>query len=163
MKTNTNLLPEVDSLYDLETRARSDRRYADLAIVAASNLGGGDRTFEGAMRWLRINANETDEDGIVSEVNGVRDLVPTTTTETDETKTRPLYEIAREIRSDWKKVNYAAVPYLDAMSDLSSVRDRYLAEDGYSIVRYFLGNASGWRGPIAKRVKAELKKLLSNR
>jgi hypothetical protein len=39
---------------------------------------------------------------------------------------RPLREIAREIRKDWgSKVNYAAKPYLEAMSDLSSIHDSY--------------------------------------
>ena len=38
---------------------------------------------------------------------------------------RPLYTIARDIRKDWTKVNYAAKPYLDAMSSLSSINDAF--------------------------------------
>ena len=34
---------------------------------------------------------------------------------------RPLNIIAREIKADWKKVNFAAVPYLRAMSEMSDI------------------------------------------
>lgn len=69
---------------------------------------------------------------------------------------RPLYEIASEIRKDWKKVNFAAVPYLSAMRGLDSVNDSY----GKSVVLYFLANAGSWRGETAKRIKAELKVMI---
>jgi hypothetical protein len=72
---------------------------------------------------------------------------------------RPLCEIAREIRKDWKNVNYAATPYLDAMGSLNSIQDDYYADSGVSVVLYFLSNASSWRGETAKRIKAELKKM----
>lgn len=73
---------------------------------------------------------------------------------------RALYDIAREIRSDWRKVNFAAVPYLDAMSTLGHVSDAFGYDSGDSIVRYFLSNATTWRGDVARRVKAELKAML---
>lgn len=72
---------------------------------------------------------------------------------------RPLCEIASEIRRDWKKVNFAAEPYLSAMSSLNSIQDSYGYDSGKSIVLYFLSNASSWKGEVAKRVKAELKKM----
>jgi hypothetical protein len=72
---------------------------------------------------------------------------------------RPLYEIAAEIRKDWKPVNYAAKPYLDAMQSLNSIKDNYIMDSGKSIVLYFLSNASTWRGETAKRIKAELKQM----
>ena len=74
--------------------------------------------------------------------------------------TRPIYEIAHEIRKDWTKVNYAAVPYLRAMHTLGTVRDNYGADNADMIVRYFLANAGSWRGPVARRIKAELKGML---
>ena len=80
-------------------------------------------------------------------------------TNTTPATVRPLHEIAKEIRSDWKKVNFGAVPYLDAMSTLDKITDNYAQDSGKSIVLYFLSNASTWRGEVAKRVKAELKKL----
>ena len=73
--------------------------------------------------------------------------------------TRPLYQIASEIRKDWKKVYFGAVPYLDAMSSLDSIEDNYIMDSGKSVVIYFLSNASTWRGETAKRIKAELKAM----
>ena len=76
------------------------------------------------------------------------------------TKTnRPLYEIAAEIRRDWKKVYFGAVPYLDAMQTLNSITDNYIMDSGKSIVLYFLCNADAWKGETARRVKAELKAM----
>jgi hypothetical protein len=74
---------------------------------------------------------------------------------------RPLHEIAREIKADWKKVFYGAAPYLDAMATLNSIDDNYYFDSADSIVRYFLANASTWRGETAKRIKAELKAMLA--
>ena len=77
---------------------------------------------------------------------------------------RPLREIAAEIETVWgnqgKGVNYAARPYLDAMKYLGAVSDNYHADSGDSIVRYFLSNATSFKGEDAKRLKAELKALL---
>lgn len=73
---------------------------------------------------------------------------------------RPLYTIASEIRKDWgAKINGAARPYLDAMSSLDKITDSYGLDSGKGIVAYFLCNAGTWRGEVAKRVKAELKKM----
>jgi hypothetical protein len=76
------------------------------------------------------------------------------------TTTRPLYVIADEIRRTWPKVWFGAVPYLDAMGQLNAITDRYYADDADSIVRYFLSNATTWRGEDARRIKAELKGML---
>ena len=73
---------------------------------------------------------------------------------------RPISAIARDIRRDWgPKVNYAAKPYLDAMSGLDKITDSYFADDAKSIVLYFLSNASSYRGDTAKALKAELKRI----
>lgn len=72
---------------------------------------------------------------------------------------RPLNLIARDIRQDWKTVNYAAKPYLEAMQSLSSITDSYGCDNAKSVVLYFLCNAGSWRGPVAKSIKAELKAL----
>jgi hypothetical protein len=73
---------------------------------------------------------------------------------------RPLYEIAQEIRKDWKKPYFGAVPYLDAMGSLHDARENFGYDSGKSIVLYFLANAQMWRGDVAKRVKAELKAMV---
>ena len=73
---------------------------------------------------------------------------------------RSISTIAFEIASDWKKVNFAARPYLDAMYSLEKITDNYGFDSARSVVTYFLCNASSWKGEVAKRVKAELKSML---
>jgi len=75
----------------------------------------------------------------------------------------PLYEIAEIIKKDWKNLSPYAKPYLDAMSGLDRITDKYYTDNGNSIVAYFLDNADGWRGEIAKEVKKHLKDLLKNK
>jgi hypothetical protein len=72
---------------------------------------------------------------------------------------RTLSDIAREIRADWKNVYFGAVPYLDALRTMGDISENYGADDGKSIVLYFLANANSWRGETARRIKAELKKM----
>ena len=74
--------------------------------------------------------------------------------------TRTLNVIARDISRDWTKPNFGAVPYLDAMHSLQSIRDKYYFDDAESVVRYFLANATSWKGETARAIKAELKTLL---
>jgi hypothetical protein len=87
-----------------------------------------------------------------------------TTTQTTETvpglESMTVYEIADVIRKDWKKVYFGAVSYLDAMGTMMNVTSSYGADDGKGIILYFLSNASTWKGPVAKAVKAELKKRI---
>jgi hypothetical protein len=70
---------------------------------------------------------------------------------------RPIHQIAREISKTWKNVHFAAKPYLQAMHSLDSASDNYYADPGHHVINYFLSNARTWRGPDAKRIKAELK------
>lgn len=74
--------------------------------------------------------------------------------------TRSLNTIAKDIRKDWTKPNYAAVPYLDAMLHLDTIRDTYYFDNASDIVRYFLSNATSWKGETARAIKAELKSML---
>lgn len=73
---------------------------------------------------------------------------------------RSLELIARDIRRNWKPVNYAADPYLDAMAQLDKITDTYFSDSAASVVRYFLSNATTWRGDVARHIKAELKEML---
>jgi hypothetical protein len=82
---------------------------------------------------------------------------------------RPLYQIANEIRQNWKKsvsgtdVWFGAKPYLDAMSTLDKISDNYGLDSGSSIVAYFIGNAQTWRGEKAREIKKELNAMLKSR
>lgn len=78
---------------------------------------------------------------------------------------RSLRAIANEIFRDWKTMrergqNHPAYPYAHAMRGLEKVTDSYALDSGETIVRYFLANAGGWRGPVAQRVKAELRDMV---
>lgn len=79
---------------------------------------------------------------------------------------RKLCVIAAEIQADilagnWRaESRYHARPYLEALHHLDSIHDRYYLDSGKSIVRYFLANASTWRGETARRIKLELKGML---
>ena len=86
-----------------------------------------------------------------------------TATPTIDYSTLSISELAALIRKNWKNVNFAAEPYLSAMFSLQTVNDRYMVEDGVSIVLRFLCNASSWRGPVAKLIKAELNKRVKGR
>ncbi len=74
-------------------------------------------------------------------------------------------ELAYAIKKNWRATSkngiyFGAVPYLDAMTCVNTLEDRYLFEDGRTQVIYFLSNASTWKGEVAKAIKAELNKRL---
>jgi hypothetical protein len=46
------------------------------------------------------------------------------------------------------------------MYSLDKITDNYGCDSAKSIIAYFLCNASSWRGDVAKRVKAELNKMI---
>lgn len=79
---------------------------------------------------------------------------------------RPLSEIAADIRRAWVDksgrpcVNYAAEPYLSALSTLTTMNDRYGYDSATSVVLYFLSNASSFRGEDARRLKDDLRSHL---
>lgn len=77
-----------------------------------------------------------------------------------ELSTATISEIAMHIEANWPKVSFAAEPYLDAMKSLDKISDNFYADSGYSIVGYFLSNAAGFKGEVAKAVKLELNKRL---
>jgi hypothetical protein len=75
-------------------------------------------------------------------------------------KARLIKNIAKEIKNDWKNVYYGAKPYLDAMSCIENITDKYFYESSSSIVVAFLANATHWRGEVARRIKKELNEML---
>jgi len=74
---------------------------------------------------------------------------------------RPIYTIANDIANDWgEKVNFAAMPYLQAMLQIRSVDEMYGMDSAESIIIYFLSNATTYRGDTARRLKNELREIL---
>ena len=88
------------------------------------------------------------------------DMSNATETTPNDLKGHTIAQLARLCRNDWAKVNFAAVPYLEAMGTLEHINDPYGMDSGKSIVIYFLGNATSWRGDVARAVKKELKRRL---
>lgn len=81
-----------------------------------------------------------------------------------ENRTRALWEIAVEIMREWHNPYFGAMPYIQAMRSLDGMYgmdDMYGMDSADDVVRYFLANAGTWRGETARRVKAELKGMLS--
>jgi hypothetical protein len=74
---------------------------------------------------------------------------------------RTIREIAAEIDSTWSKPYFGAVPYIKAMRSLDTISDSFGYDDGKGIITRFLVNAGTWRGPDARRIKAELKAMLN--
>jgi hypothetical protein len=79
---------------------------------------------------------------------------------------RPIFHIAQEIEKTWVDksgvniVSPYARPYLNAMHLLHDMGDMFYHDTADSVVRYFLANATGWRGEDARRIKAELRGML---
>lgn len=65
------------------------------------------------------------------------------------------------IESDWRPMNYAAAPYFDALMSIEHPAEMFYSDTGVSCVRYFLANSTSWRGPVARFVKAELKRMIA--
>lgn len=75
----------------------------------------------------------------------------------------PLSDLASIVWLDWDAPYFGAVPYLSAMESLETINGDFGEDSGRAIVTYFLSNASTWRGPIARAVKAELRARLARR
>jgi hypothetical protein len=108
----------------------------------------------------RVTSPRPDSDAATAE-NQAESREPAAPTLAERLPEMSLSAIAREVRKDWKKVNFAAVPYLEALGSLNSIDDNFMLDSGASVVAYFLSNAGTWKGDTARAVKAELKKRLS--
>lgn len=84
---------------------------------------------------------------------------------TSDLKTLSLSRIADIIAQDWPvagQMYFGAKPYHSAMYSLETMSDMYGADTARSIVAYFLGNATRWKGEVARAVKKELNARLKN-
>jgi len=75
---------------------------------------------------------------------------------------RPLYEIAKDIRENWKNIDPFAKEYVDALAKMKTINEKYGCEDADTIVIRFLCNVQTWRGEHARRIKLELNTMLKN-
>ena len=123
--------------------------YFDVGWYVNVNIGEWDKPY-------KYTGNKTTE-SVVSTVEPIMEKITVTP---EELTSMSISDLAIIAYDDWKPVNYAAKPYLEAMTSLQSVKDNYGMDSGYSVIAYFLSNASQWKGDTAKAVKAELKKRL---
>jgi hypothetical protein len=47
------------------------------------------------------------------------------------------------------------------MDDLYSIEDKYIFDSAKSVIRYFLANATSWKGEVAREIKQELKDMVA--
>lgn len=77
----------------------------------------------------------------------------------DNLKELTIYQLAQSIRKNWgDKVSPEAQPYLQAMTEIVNIKDKYGCDSAKIIVLYFLNNAWSWKGEVAKAIKSELKR-----
>jgi hypothetical protein len=76
--------------------------------------------------------------------------------------TRPIREIAADVRADWANVHGMAEPALAAMETLDSIHDSYYQDSGVEVVARFVDAARTWKGPTARRIKEELRAILDS-
>lgn len=74
---------------------------------------------------------------------------------------RALRDIAIEIEKDWTSItNAGARQALGHMKGMGLITDPfYLDPNGYGVVGTSLSNAVGWKGPVARRIKQELRAM----
>lgn len=65
----------ISELNYLCSNGDQKEQYQKLAKIAASNLGRTCSTVSASIDWLKTNAQETDEEGVVDEINFCLDLV----------------------------------------------------------------------------------------
>lgn len=87
---------------------------------------------------------------------------------TDMTNTlRPLHRISDELvpllsaLPDTAMAKWAGLEQARCLRYLETCRDDYGMDSGSYVVACLLGNITGWRGPEAKRIRAELKAHLA--
>jgi hypothetical protein len=73
-----------------------------------------------------------------------------------------LRQLVAIVFDDWDTISADAATYLYALDahDCEVLSDPVGNETAELQVRYFLANAGGWRGPVARAVKAELRRRL---
>ena len=83
---------------------------------------------------------------------------------------RPLNVLAAATLADWgpaypkiKAYQIHAMPYVQAMLNLTRVSDHYGLDDAEGIILRFLTNAAPWRGEVARQVKLELNQHLKEK
>ena len=155
----------LERMQDLGESAADIKTQQNLIAQAKRDLDGKSSNKKPFLDLTDIDPSGSMESGSAKPASAK----PTKTSEVKpETVTRikegNLSDISRVIRRDLKaqnkKVPFGAEPYLEALDTMDNIGDMYGADSGSSIVAYALSNLSSYKGPVAREVKAELKRRL---
>ena len=144
--------PTFAKIREAMIRENAKRREVDLSDLTQQSYGAGAPTR--SLSTMRAT------DPSCPAPYGATPAEGGTSPATRQQGARPLNQIASEIALDWPRPGFAAVPYLRALATLASINDHYGADSARMVVAYFLSNATQWRGPTARRIKAELREML---
>jgi hypothetical protein len=72
---------------------------------------------------------------------------------------RPVYEIAKDVRSNWISIHPEAEPFLAAMERLDQIRPDRNAD--LKVLAQFRWAARKWGGPVAGQIKSEIDLILT--
>jgi hypothetical protein len=152
--TNTELVMQymefgspLNQAFVIEALTRYAKKTARNADAVRDSMKG---SFIHPDSWIKCAEDWLAAERARAEISKPKDLEPLP---------RTIADIAKEIRRDWVKPYFGAVPYLDAMRELRDINDDYYADSAHSVVLYFLSNAQTWKGEVARRIKKELKAL----
>ena len=182
LTTIVELAKDIAEIFEADNHNFDIIRFIKACGWGANNDGTGKAHPEDSQeKDIYANAgNEDDQYGLENTIKGVMkesgddDLLNTTPIPSGnpspaapvDYSQKSISDLASIISRDWRKqgkgVNFAAKPYLDAMFSMDFINDNYGQDSGKSIVTYFLGNATAWKGDVAKTVKLELKKRLKS-
>lgn len=76
-------------------------------------------------------------------------------------RARSLQEIADEIIDTYDTMGVGAAEWVDAMSCMECVTDRYHDLNGREVVRNFLNCSRGWRTNEGDRIREELRDMVA--
>jgi hypothetical protein len=129
------LIDKVKSINELHMLAKTDPRYAELAKISAQNLGGDAKDLAGHIQWLKTNAMETDEKGVVGEINGCRDLV------------KEAYEGSHEFEADFDTILDHLKSAKHAMGSANMLRHIADTHKNYMV------DASGMAASVIRKIE----------
>jgi hypothetical protein len=73
-----------------------------------------------------------------------------------------LNQLLEQAKNDWEEAPASITECIESLQMSGSASNNYLKAESEEYLKFFLTNCSAWRGEIARRVKAELRKRLRN-
>ena len=73
-----------------------------------------------------------------------------------------LGQLLEQVKSDWTEAPQTIEECIQSLQMSGAAANNYLDAEAEEYLKFFLTNCSAWRGEVARRVKAELRKRLRN-